>query len=142
MKTHRQSRGFMLINLLIALGLMAAFVVVSTRLFRLALNTSTAAARVQENSLRLEQATHALQQDVWHATKIDMPDASHLHLTGNKLDVTWTTTPTLARSEADQRQEWPKLDLHFERQETWIVVTRQGAEVALLRQLPVQGGAQ
>jgi len=140
MKTHRQSRGFMLINLLMALGLMAAFVVVSTRLFRLALNTSTAAARVQEDSLRLEQATHALQQDVWHATKIDLPDPSHLHLTGDQLDVTWTTMPTLARSEGDQRQEWPKLDLQFSRQEAWVVVKRQGAEVALLRQLPVQGG--
>jgi hypothetical protein len=132
----------MLISLLMALGLMAAFVVVSTRLFRLALNTTNAAARVQEDALRLEQATHALREDLWHATKIDLPDPSHLHLTGDKLDVTWTTAPQLARTQGDQRQQWPKLDLQFQRQETWIIVKRHGAEVALLRPLPPKGGAQ
>ena len=136
---HRRPAGIILIELLLVLGLMAAFVVVATRLFRLSMNATTAAATQQEDSLRLEQATHALRADVWHAKRIELPDAGHLHLTGDKLDVTWTTQPELARGEDDQRQEWRGLDLRFERQGPWVVVKRGGAEVALLRQL--EGGA-
>jgi hypothetical protein len=112
--------------------------IVGTRLFRLSLNTSSAAARQQEDSIRLEQATRALRQDVWHAKKIELSDADRLHLTGDALDVTWSTTPEFTRSENDARQKWPGLDLRFERQGPWVVVKRGGAEVALLRQL--EGG--
>jgi type II secretory pathway component PulJ len=141
MKTRKDRRGggLILIEFLVVLGLMAAFVVVATRLFRLSMNTTTAAAKQQEDSLRLEQATHALRADVWHAKRIELPDADHLHLSGDRLDVTWTTKPELARSEDDQRQAWRGLHLRFERQGPWVVVKRGGAEVALLRQL--EGGA-
>ena len=138
MKSRHRRRGIILVELLLALGLMAAFVVVATRLFRLSLNTANAAAVQQEDSLRLEQATRALRQDVWHATKIELPDATHLHLTGDKLDVTWNGAPNLTRSEDDVHQQWPRLELRFERQGPWVVVKRAGAEVALLRQL--EGG--
>jgi hypothetical protein len=138
-RRHRHGRrGIILVEILLTLGLMAAFVVIATRLFRLSLNTSNAAASQQEDSLRLERATHALREDVWHAKKIELPEPTRLHLTGEKLDVTWTTQPQLTRSEGERQQQWPGLDLRFDRQGPWVVVKRGGAELALLRRL--EGG--
>ena len=56
---RRRSAGFMLVQMLIVLGLMGAFVIVADRVYRLSVTTAAKAAREQEDLIRLEQAMSA-----------------------------------------------------------------------------------
>jgi type II secretory pathway component PulJ len=137
-------RAFMIVQMLIVLGLMGAFVIVADRVFRLSVQTSARAATEQEDLLRLEQAMTALRADVWQAAKVEMPDKTNVHVTAEGADVTWQTLPDgdLKRTEKVTEQQWTGVNLSFERQGAWLVVTRRGAEIALLRQAPpTRGGA-
>ena len=133
-RRQRRSGGFMLVQMLIVLGLMGAFVVVADRVYRLSITTSVKAAREQEDLIRLEQAMSALRADVWHATKLETPDPTTLRIG----DVTWDSLDggELLRTQGDEQREWSELGLKFERQGSLVVVRRGGAEVALLRQAP------
>ena len=136
MKQRRLRRGgFMIVQMLVVLGLMAAFVVVAERVFRLSMQTSARAASEQEDLLRLERAMTALRADVWRAEKLEI-DKSNVHVSGEGLDVTWRTGADgeVRRIEGEDEQKWPGLGLEFERQGPWLVVRRAGADVALLRQ--------
>jgi Tfp pilus assembly protein PilX len=137
-------RAFMLVQMLLVLGLMGAFVIVADRVFRLSVQTSARAAREQEDLLRLEQAMTALRADVWQAAKVETPDKSSLHLASESADIIWQTSSSgdLRRIEKETEQQWTGLNLSFERQGAWLVVNRRGAEIALLRQAPsTKGGA-
>jgi hypothetical protein len=131
----------MLVQMLIVLGLMGAFVIVADRVYRLSVTTAAKAAREQEDLIRLEQAMSALRTDVWRAAKLETPDPTTLRA-GN---VVWDTLydGELLRSQADDQQEWSDLKLEFERQGSLIIVRRRGVEIALLRQAPpaVKDGA-
>ncbi|MDB5324280.1 MAG: hypothetical protein JWN40_5911 [Phycisphaerales bacterium] len=144
-KRHQPRRAFMLVQMLLVLGLMGAFVIVADRVFRLSVQTSARAAKEQEDLLRLEQAMTALRAEVWQAAKVETPDKSTVHLTAEGTDVTWQTLPDddLKRTDKDSEQQWTALNLSFERQGSWLVVSRRGAEIALLRQAPstTKGGA-
>ena len=138
----RRLRGFMIVQMLVVLGLMGAFVIVAERVFRLSMQTSTRAATEQEDLLRLERAMTQMRADVWRAGKIEV-DKSSVHVSGDGLDATWKTLAdgNLRRSEGKDEQRWTGLGLEFERQGPWLVVRRRGAEVALLRQaVEVKGG--
>ena len=139
----RRLRGFMIVQMLVVLGLMGAFVIVAERVFRLSMQTSTRAATEQEDLLRLERAMTQMRADVWRAGKIEV-DKSSVHVSGDGLDATWKTLAdgNLRRSEGKDEQRWTGLGLEFERQGPWLVVRRRGAEVALLRQAveQVKGG--
>ena len=138
----RRLRGFMIVQMLVVLGLMGAFVIVAERVFRLSMQTSTRAATEQEDLLRLERAMTQMRADVWRAGKIEV-DKSSVHVSGDGLDATWKTLAdgNLRRSEGKDEQRWTGLGLEFERQGPWPVVRRRGAEVALLRQaVEVKGG--
>ena len=136
MKQRRLRRGgFMIVQMLVVLGLMAAFVVVAERVFRLSVQTSARAASEQEDLLRLERAMTQLRADVWRAKKLEIAKSS-VHVSAEGLDATWQTAADgeLQRTEGDAVQHWTGLGLEFERQGPWLVVRRGEAEVALLRQ--------
>jgi type II secretory pathway pseudopilin PulG len=138
----RRLRGFMIVQMLVVLGLMGAFVIVAERVFRLSMQTSTRAATEQEDLLRLERAMTQLRADVWRAGKIEVEKFS-VHVSGAGLDATWKTIADgkLHRTEGKDEEQWTGLGLEFERQGPWLVVRRRGAEVALLRQaIEMKGG--
>ena len=132
---HRRFAGFMIVQMLVVLGLMAGFVVVAERVFRLSVQTSARAASEQEDLLRLERAMTALRADVWNAAKVET-DKRTVHVSGEGLDASWKCLPDgdLRRTQGDEVQQWTGLSLEFERQGPWLVVRRRGADVALLRQ--------
>src|SRR5258706_5310057 len=142
---HPPRRAFMIVQMLIVLGLMGAFVIVADRVSRLSVQPSARAAKEQEDLLRLEQAMTALRADVWQAAKVETPDKSNLRLASENADIMWRTLSDgdLKRTEKDSEQQWTGLNVSFERQGAWLVVTRRGAEIALLRQAPqTKGGAE
>jgi hypothetical protein len=96
----------MLVQMLIVLGLMGAFVVVADRVYRLSITTATESAP-DPTTLRIGDVT-------WDS------------LDGGEL----------VRTQADEQREWSGLGLRFEQQGALVVVRRGGAEVALLRQAP------
>jgi hypothetical protein len=130
----------MIVQMLVVLGLMGAFVVVADRVFRLSVQTSSRAALEQEDLQRLDRAMTALRADVWRATKIET-DKSSVRVSGEGLDAMWKTSAegNLRRTEGEEEQQWMGLGLEFERQGPWLVVRRSGAELALLGQAVVGG---
>ncbi|HEY7115094.1 MAG TPA: hypothetical protein VH475_00825 [Tepidisphaeraceae bacterium] len=138
-------RGLMLINLLVTLGLMTAFVIVAERVFRLSLLTASKTALRQEESLRVERAMDALRADVWSATGVQVVDKSRrLRIAHGDAGaaVEWTSnveTGDLVRVADKDRQEWKRMGIAFERQGGLLSVSRGGAEVALFRQAPTGG---
>jgi type II secretory pathway pseudopilin PulG len=142
-RQRRRFRGFMIVQMLVVLGLMAAFVVVAERVFRLSVQTSARAALEQEDLQRLDRALTALRADVWRAGKVEV-EKSSVHVSAEGLDATWKTLGDgeLRRTQGKEEQRWAGLGLEFERQGPWLVVRRRGAEAALLRQAveQVKGG--
>jgi type II secretory pathway component PulJ len=143
-RPRRRQWGFMIVQMLVVLGLMGAFVVVADRVFRLSMQTSARAAKEQEDLQRLDRALTALRADVWRAGKVEV-DKSSVHVSAAEgLDATWKTLANgeLGRTQGQEEQRWTGLGLEFERQGPWLVVRRRGAEVALLRQAveQVKGG--
>ena len=141
----RQRRhAFMIISMLVALGLIAGFVIVSERLFRLTLQTTTQSTRRQEDLIRQERALHHLRDDVWSAatTPVEVKDPATLRIGG----IQWTTSPEgiAVRTQRDKPGEearWSDLHLSFARQGPWVVVGRAGKEIALLRTAPSPSAA-
>ena len=65
MRRTRRRGGFMLVNMLITIGLLAAFSVVAVRVFRLSMQTVEQSARAQEILIREGQAMGVMREDVW-----------------------------------------------------------------------------
>jgi type II secretory pathway component PulJ len=136
--TRRWSqRGFVLVNVIIVIGLLGAFAVVATHVFRLAIRTSSAAAVDQDERTRLEQALGVLRRDAWEAKALEIPEMSKAVLAGaGKRPIVWTTQKdgAVVRTVDAEERRWKGLNLSFEREGRLVVVRRDGNEVALLRQ--------
>lgn len=135
--------GFMIVQMLIVLGLIGGFVIVADRLFRLSMQTTTQSTRRQEDLIRLGQAIHALRDDVWSATKVEVSDRSTLSVTLASGAVHWKALPdgrVVRTPDGGDESTWNALHLEFARQGPWVVVHRAGSEIALLRTAPVVSG--
>ena len=133
----RRRRGIFLINILMAIGLLAAFVIVAERVFRLSLLTTAHVATAEDRAARLDRALPVLRADVWTATKVD-PKDTHLLITdpdGHTID--WQTDPTtgdLLRTAGTDQRRWPELHLTFHHADHLLSVTDKSGELAVLRQ--------
>jgi hypothetical protein len=122
--------------MLMTIGLLAAFVVVADRVFRLSLTTVNRATAGQEEALRLERALGALRADVWSSAKIDpSPDGASLKVTPDNGDaVEWRSEDTgLARTHGKDQRRWLGLTLTFRAENGVVVVSRKAADVAVIR---------
>lgn len=135
---NRQRRGIFLINMLMAIGLMGAFVIVAERVFRLSLLTSARAAASQDVAVRLERATDVLRADVWAAAAMQAePKGGAVTLTdatGHTIE--WSTeaqSGDLVRRGENQERRWPALDLTFRADNGLLSVSSKSAEVAVMR---------
>jgi hypothetical protein len=137
---RRHRRGIFLVNVLMAIGLMGAFVIVAERVFRLSLLTSARAAAGQDAAVRLERATDALRADVWTATTLQA-DRSGAAVTlkdpaGHTIE--WRTDPEtgdLLRVAGNQERRWPTLNLTFRADAGLLSVSAGSTEVAVMRRV-------
>jgi hypothetical protein len=141
-RSRRQRHGIFIINMLMTIGLLAAFVVVADRVFRLSLITVNRATAGQEDALRLERALDALRADVWTSSKLQ-PAAG-----GASLTITPDTGPTidwrtddadLVRTRGNDQRRWPGAALTFRTENGVLVASRKTGDVAVIRRA---GGAQ
>ena len=71
---RRRPSGFVLIEILVVLGMVAFVSIVATRLFRATLRTWRDSAQSQSAQARFDQAVGQLRRDVWSATSIETPN--------------------------------------------------------------------
>lgn len=140
MRTKRRG-GFLLVNMLIVIGLLAAFGIMAERVVRLSLHTLNKAEAEQNELIRLERAMHALRADIWEARGLEVIDKGHVRISG-EADVEWKCEAggDLVRVEKTEEQRWGNLDVEFDKEGAWLVVKRRGVEVALFQQANAGGG--
>ena len=140
---RRPRRGVFIMNMLITLGLMAGFVIVAERLFRLTVMTVSKSTAGQEDALRLERALDVLRADVWGAAKIEPgANGSAVRVTdAGQATVEWRTEGEggdVVRAAGKDERRWPELKLAFRVEDGLLTVARGGRDVAVLRRA---GGA-
>lgn len=70
---RRRASGFVLIEILVVLGMVAFVSIVATRIFRATLRTWRESAQAQSAQFRFDQAVGQLRRDVWAARSIETP---------------------------------------------------------------------
>lgn len=133
-----RQRGIFLVEMLIILGLLAAFGVLAERVVRLSLHTLDKTGREQDELIRIERAMHALRAVIWEAREVRVVDGSHLRIDGG-VEWSYEKSGDLTRKEADQEQRWLIPGITFAKENQWVVVRRDGAEVALMQQMDGRG---
>lgn len=106
-------RGFMLVELMVVVGLVAFVGLVSMQLFRATLRTWSASANEQAVQSRFDLAIGQLRRDVWSATSIELADPTSISIHDPTETVHWTADASggLSRNSghpADARH-WPNL---------------------------------
>jgi hypothetical protein len=141
--SHRaRRRGIFIINMLMTIGLLAAFVVVADRVFRLSLTTVNRATSGQEDALRLERALDALRADAWMSAKLEpSTDGAAVKITGgNGEAIDWRSEDEdLVRIQAKDERRWPGVGLAFRLENGVLVASRKAGDVAVIRRA---GGGQ
>jgi hypothetical protein len=139
MRNNRgRRRGIFLVEILIILGLLVAFGALAERVVRLSLHTLDKAGHEQDELIRIERAMHALRADVWAAREVRVVDGSHLRIDG-KIDWTCEKSGELTRVEKEGEQRWVIPGITFAKEDQWVVVRRDGAEVELMQQMDGRG---
>lgn len=110
----RRASGFVLIEILVVLGMVAFVSIVATRLFRATLRTWRESAQAQSAQFRFDQAVGQLRRDVWSATSIETPGDRETILQTPEGRVEWHAIDPagLARStsaDAADRRHWEGL---------------------------------
>jgi len=144
MKSRRKrGRAFLFLNMMVVLGLIAAFAVMAEHIARLSLQTLNKTGVEQDELIRIERALFQLREDVWNASSVEAIDKEHVRVTSDRgIAIDWQTVlpGDLTRTEKGEEQHWADLKLSFERQGVWLVVRRGVAEVALFQQAKATGG--
>jgi hypothetical protein len=126
---HRsRPRGFMLFEMLIALGVLAAFALIAVKLLTTSLRLAHDAGAARDRALRFESAVGVLRADVWGAAGVELPAPGTARITlGDGSIAVWSAdaqgalSRTLTAPAGDgypDRLEWAALappGLAFER---------------------------
>ena len=138
-------RGIFLIHMLMTIGVLAEFVIVAERVFRLSVLTVSKSAAGQEQALRLERSLEVLRAEVWRAAKVEPAgNGSSVRVTDAAgKAVEWRTdepSGDLVRIDGGEERRWPELGLTFRSAEGGVLsVATSAGEVAVLRR--AAGGA-
>ncbi len=128
-------RGFWLIELMMVIGLLAAFGMVSIVVFRMSSRATFTAGQTLEAAQRFDQAVRMLRTDVMGSSSIKADGASSVELQSPDGPVVWQIRPDgwLIRRQGRDETRWERMpaDLRFETgaaRLTVIVPTAGGAE--------------
>ena len=121
MKKLHSHRGFMLIEMMIVLSLLAVFAVAATRLMVLCIRVPNQVGQKRDQIVRFDLAMSRLRQDIWRASTLRCIDAHTLQIQSHgDPDVTWEArNGQISRSAA-----------HSSTKEQWIL----GAEISFVSQ--------
>jgi prepilin-type N-terminal cleavage/methylation domain-containing protein len=103
--TGRRRRGFTVIELIMALGLMAAFMTASTRLFQVSFRTIRSTEMSRNQAARLDHCLAELRRDVWAAQRASISNTGELALELEGRRITWSAAEgTVRRSDASPQE--------------------------------------
>ena len=90
-RLSRRARGFMLFEMLVALGLLAAFALIAVKLMTTSIKLSHDAAEADSRAVRFESALAVLRADAWNAVKFELPAPGTARLTrGDGSTAVWS----------------------------------------------------
>ena len=133
----RPRRGIFLVNILMAIGLLAAFVIVAERVFRLSLLTTSRVALAQDQAGRLERSLAVLRADVWAAQKVEVKDSRLVLTDADARTIEWRSDPQthdLVRAAPGDERRWPDLALTFHYENGLLSVSNNANDLAIMRQ--------
>lgn len=78
---RRRARGFMMFEMLVALGVLAAFALIAVKLMTTSIKLSHDAAEADSRAIRFESALAALRADAWNMVSFDLPSPRTARLT-------------------------------------------------------------
>jgi len=90
-------RGFTLLELIMALGLMAAFMTASTRLFQVSFRTIRSTEMSRNQAARMDHCLAELRRDVWAARRASVSDTGELALEVDGRRITWSVAEGIVR---------------------------------------------
>jgi hypothetical protein len=80
-----------LFEMMVALGLLATFALVATKVLTTSTHVTYEATGAQNRALRFESVVGGLRRDVWRATRVEVPSATTVRLThADGSGVVWT----------------------------------------------------
>ncbi len=90
---RRPPRGFLLMEILFTLAILAVFMVVCGETILLSHRSETFALRQTALTARVDSAMHRLRQDVWNASALSIDPDGALRLTVDDRPITWSAAP-------------------------------------------------
>jgi prepilin-type N-terminal cleavage/methylation domain-containing protein len=106
----RVARGFMLIEIMVAISLLAVFALIATKLLVLGIKVPHEVGEQRDAIVRFDSVVTRLRDDVWQARSIKSPDEKTLEIqTDSSGAVTWRIEAgAVLRTGADakQTQRW------------------------------------
>ena len=151
----RRGRGIALVEMLIAIGLIAMFLIISARLFTTTIRLSRQSHDAEERIARFDSAVRMLRADAWGAANMSVDAKGVLTVARDRTSAVWRADETgaLVRSETAgndllREQRWPDLggSLNFQVEGPVLVVAgdeRSGraGELRLVSQVRLAGMA-
>ena len=150
---RRRASGLMLVELLIAIGLIGVFMIVSARLFTTMIRLSQQSHETEARIARFDSAIRMLRGDAWSATEISLDAAGGLTFADGEKSVVWRSDDagTMLRSETingtvPRVQNWPELGgrLQFRAEGPVLVIVAdehsgRGGELRIVSQVRLAG---
>lgn len=153
MMNRRRCRGMFLIEMLVVIGLLAAFLIISARLLTSMIRLSRQASDAEDRIVRFDSAVRVLRGDAWSATGI-AGDAGAVTIERDQTTIEWRSAEdgslvrTLNVPDAPpQAQRWPELggQLQFRVEGPVLIVAADDSsgrtgELRLVSQVMLAGG--
>ena len=112
----RRARGIALVEMLVAIGLIAVFLVISARLFTTTIRLSRQSHDAEERIARFDSAVRMLRADAWGAAEMSVDAKGALRVARDGTSAVWRADETgaLLRTETigsdpPREQRWPDL---------------------------------
>ena len=85
-----KSRGFVLMELMLVLGLLAIFAIVASRVVIISLKAMAQSGDQHEQIVRFESAMSSLRRDAWSARQMSSADPQTISITNDDGTITWS----------------------------------------------------
>jgi prepilin-type N-terminal cleavage/methylation domain-containing protein len=133
-------RGLTLIEMLVVLGLIAAFAALASALFQSAFRTAASSSQNMADAATLDSAITALRRDVWEGARVDVRDCQSVAIQRpDNSQVLWQVGDdgALSRIAGDLRHDYRALpvDIRFTGDQNGLVLAITGRPPAPQREI-------